>query len=175
MSMPYRLRNAREDDERVENEKETPRNPVLAANMRRLMKGRSIGALRAEMAQAGYAIGTGTLHRACLGMVGNRLESLEKIAAFFDTTAEQLLRPEGLTAPIWPFSLELQEQILQLEPKDLHHAEVAMWAHLRKPVPQQLHYEDEGKSSHPDVQKPSTIVSTRNAAQAAFRNLPKQK
>jgi phage repressor protein C with HTH and peptisase S24 domain len=58
------------------------------------MGGRSIGKLRDEMAEAGIQIGTGTLHRAVKGELGNRVESLEKIAQFFRVTADQLLQPD---------------------------------------------------------------------------------
>jgi transcriptional regulator with XRE-family HTH domain len=87
--MPYRLRNASADYRAVNS------NPVLAENMRRLMGGRSIETVRAEMAEAGVQIGTGTLHRALKGQTGNRLESLEKIAQFFGVTIDQLLLPQG--------------------------------------------------------------------------------
>lgn len=74
-----------------------PANPILAANIRTLMKSRGIGgigALRDHMAAAGVSIGTSTLHRAAQGQGGNRLQSLSKIARFFDVTTDQLLQPD---------------------------------------------------------------------------------
>lgn len=71
--------------------------PILSANIRKLMLGRnitSIGKLREAMAEAGYPIGNSTIQRALKGGTGNRLESLEKFAAFFDVTSDQLLQPE---------------------------------------------------------------------------------
>ncbi len=95
MSMPYRLRNARADDADVAKDDESaPPNPDLAANMARLMAGRSVGKLRMEMKEAGIDIGTGTLHRAIKGEGGNRIESLEKIAKFFRVSKDQLLQPD---------------------------------------------------------------------------------
>jgi len=69
---------------------------VLASNVRKLMRNRGIGGigkLRAAMGQAGYKIGNSTLLRALQGGSGNRLESIEKLAAFFDVTSDQLLQP----------------------------------------------------------------------------------
>ena len=62
------------------------------------MRGKSIGAVRAEMAAAGFSIGTGTLHRAVRGDEGIRLESMKKIAQFFDKTLDQMLRIDMGTA-----------------------------------------------------------------------------
>jgi len=74
-----------------------PSNPILAANLRQLMRDRGIGGvgtLREAMAEAGISIGNSTLHRALLGQGGNRLQSLGKIARFFDVTVDQLLQPD---------------------------------------------------------------------------------
>jgi hypothetical protein len=71
-----------------------PRNPVLRDNMKRLMNGRSIDAVRKAMAEAGVAIGSGSLHRALKGEGGSRLDTLEKISAFFDVSVDQLLQDE---------------------------------------------------------------------------------
>ncbi len=91
--MPYRLRNATADYVRVEKvTADTPSNPILAENMRRLMDGRSIDTVRKAMADAKLAIGTGTLHKALKGESSNRLESLDKIAAFFGVSTDQLLQ-----------------------------------------------------------------------------------
>lgn len=98
--------------------------------MRRLMSGRSIGAIRAEMAQRGIKIGGGTLHRAVKGEVGNRLESLEKIAEFFDTTVDQLLQFDGVDDTYWPFSTDLQQKVLLLSDEELRKAENVLRAHL---------------------------------------------
>lgn len=68
-------------------------NSYLAENMRRLMDGRSVETLRTQMAEAGYAIGSGTIHRAMKGEAGNRLASLEKLALFFGVTVDQLFQP----------------------------------------------------------------------------------
>lgn len=68
-----------------------PINTALSANVRRLMDGRSVETLRTQMADAGLAIGSGTIHRAMKGEAGNRLASLEKLAQFFGVTVDQLL------------------------------------------------------------------------------------
>jgi SOS-response transcriptional repressor LexA len=46
------------------------------------------------MVDAGISIGTSTLQRAREGQGGNRLQSLAKIARFFDVTTDQLLQPD---------------------------------------------------------------------------------
>lgn len=75
-------------------------NPALAENMRRLMGGRSIDSLRKAMADAGVPIGTSSLHRVLKGEGGSRLETLDKIAAFFDVSTDQLLQPDlGRSVP----------------------------------------------------------------------------
>lgn len=103
--------------------------------MRRLMAGRSIGVLRQQMAEKGLAIGTQTIHRATLGEGGNRLESLAKIAEFFDTTVDQLLQYEGVDEAYWPFSEELQKKVLSLSDEELRRAENILRAQLD--IPQQ--------------------------------------
>lgn len=108
-----------------------PENPILQANMQRLMDGRSIETLRAAMAEAGIQIGTGTLHKATLGKSGNRLASLKKIADFFGVTVDQLLQPElGMDLPAWPFSPELYQRVATLNKQDLQRLETAMRVHL---------------------------------------------
>jgi phage repressor protein C with HTH and peptisase S24 domain len=77
----------------MEEDSSGPPNPVLAANMKRLMAGRSIDFVRRAMADAGVAIGAGSLHRALKGEAGSRLETLKKIASFFDVSPDQLLQP----------------------------------------------------------------------------------
>lgn len=73
-----------------------PVNPILAENMKRLLKerGLSLYAMRAQMAEAGVPIGLGTLSRTVAGQSGSRLQSLTKIARFFDVTVDQLLQPD---------------------------------------------------------------------------------
>lgn len=87
-----------------------PANPTLAENMRRLMKDRGIGGigvLRDAMAAAGISIGTSTLHRAVQGQGGNRLQSLTKIAKFFDVATDQLLQPDlGTGEPAEPAEMK---------------------------------------------------------------------
>lgn len=70
-------------------------NQLLAINMDRLRKERSIGGLREDMAQAGFAIGTGTLARLINGDEGVRIESMSKVAAYFGVDVEQLLRGDA--------------------------------------------------------------------------------
>lgn len=69
-----------------------PINVALSNNVRRLMAGRSVETLRTQMADAGLAIGSGTIHRAMKGEAGNRLSSLEKLAQFFGVTVDQLFQ-----------------------------------------------------------------------------------
>lgn len=69
-------------------------NPVLAANASQLVKDKSIGRLRAEMAAAGYEIGQGTLARIKGGETGVRMESLQKFADFHRVELDTLLRGE---------------------------------------------------------------------------------
>jgi transcriptional regulator with XRE-family HTH domain len=79
------------------NSSETPPESTVETNIRQLMRQRGIGgivALRTAMTEAGHPIGNSTLQRALKGADRNRLESLNKIAAFFDVTAEQLLQPD---------------------------------------------------------------------------------
>ena len=70
-------------------------NPVLAYNMERLRKGRSVGGLRDDMAQEGLKIGTGTLVRLIEGDEGVRMESLSKIAGYFGVDVEHMLRGDA--------------------------------------------------------------------------------
>jgi hypothetical protein len=132
-------------------------NPYLAANMKRLMDGRGIGALRREMVESGYPIGTETIQRAVQGRLGNRLESLAKIAAFFKIELDELLQPSGLGAAVWPFSVELQEEVLKLGPEDLGFLELAMWSHLRKKPPESRHFESDRGDERKQKSKPATI------------------
>jgi hypothetical protein len=134
---------------------EPPRNQALASNMRRLMAGRSIATIRDQMAQKGLAIGTGTLHRAYLGQVGNRLESLEKIAEFFETTVDQLLQFDGVDSAYWPFSEELQQKVLLLSDEGLYQLETVMRAHLgmaQKPVTPITSYRQMDTDKRPTVE-----------------------
>lgn len=131
MSMPYRLRDTRSHHGLVDKRSEAAQNQALAAAMKKLMAGRSIQTLRAQMAERGLKIGGGTLHRAVKGEVGNRLESLEKIAQFFDTTVDQLLQFDGIDETYWPFSAELQQRVIALSDEELYFAENSLRAHLR--------------------------------------------
>lgn len=92
MNVPYRKRNASRHSARMVDVKDQVKNTALAENMRRLMAGRSVETLRTQMAEAGYAIGTGTIHRAVKGDAGNRLSSLDKIAKFFGIPVDQLFQ-----------------------------------------------------------------------------------
>lgn len=130
--MPYRLRNTRAHYRYVDKRKDEAPNPVLAASMKRLMAARgitSIGALRAAMAERKIKIGQGSLQKAVNGQATNRLETLEKIALFFDTTVDQLLNADGEEA-YWPFSEELHEIALMLDDQGIHRLENVMRAHL---------------------------------------------
>lgn len=73
--------------------------PALAANMARLSNGRSIGGLRSDMADAGFSIGQGTLDRIHKGDKGVRMESLQKVADYFRTEVDQLMRELDTAAP----------------------------------------------------------------------------
>lgn len=132
--MAYRLRNEKGDywevDERQEH---SPENPGLAAFMKRLRGGRTIAELRADMKARGFDIGTGTLHRAIKGEIGNRLESLQKIADYAGTTVDQMLQVGDLDATYWPFSVELQTEVLLLKDEELARLETVMRAHLGLP------------------------------------------
>lgn len=128
--MPYRMRNASAEYRCMPKIPGGTTNPALAANMKRLRAGRSIGDLRAQMAERGIKIGAGTLHRAVLGQEGNRLESLTKIAEFFETTVDQLLQFEGVDETYWPFSDELQQKVLSLKDEQVFRLENVMRAHL---------------------------------------------
>lgn len=121
--MPYRLRYASAEYQRMDKRSSAPRNPALAAAMKKLMAGRSIGQLRLQMKACGFDIGQGTLQRAIKGEVGNRLESLDKIARFFDTTVDQILQFNGVDETFWPFSDELQQKVLLLKDEELLKAE----------------------------------------------------
>lgn len=106
--------------------------------MKRLMKERGInstGGLRLAMAERGIKIGQGTLHNAREGnvQISSRLETLEKIAQFFEITPDQLLQLQDMDDSYWPFSEELQAKVLKLEAHDLNHLENVMRAHLRMP------------------------------------------
>lgn len=132
--MPYRFQNASGDDARVDDDE--VKFPTLKANMLRLMAGRSIDAVRQQMGEAGHPIGTGTLHNALQGRAGNRIESLEKIAKFFNVTTAQLLQEDlGSAIDVWPFSAELREEISKLDPQQLHFVEKAMWNQMQKEPP----------------------------------------
>lgn len=98
MSMPYRIRNASDPEFGMKNSVDSEAlgqvNATLVANMRALMRGESIGGLRAKMADAGHKIGQGTIERAVKGDDGLRLESLGKLATYFDVTIESMLKTD---------------------------------------------------------------------------------
>lgn len=70
----------------------TDHNPILAANVSLLIKDKSVGRLRAEMAAAGYEIGQGTIARIRNGETGVRMESLQKFADYHRIELDTLLR-----------------------------------------------------------------------------------
>lgn len=128
--MPYRLRNTRPHYRYVDKRTEVAPNPALAANMKRLMQARKIGGiggLRAAMAAHGLSIGQETVANAVNGLAKNRLQSLNKIAQFFDVTVDQLL---GVEEAFWPFSADLQQRVLQMDEGQLQRLEGVMRAHL---------------------------------------------
>lgn len=128
--------------------------------MRKLMGGRSIERLRAEMAKAGYKIGTSTIHRAVKGEVGNRLESLEKLAEFFDKTVDQLLQFDGVDETYWPFSDELQHAVTKLSPTELMRAENVLRAHLGMPMTDGIQKDDAEAEQDSSVTEMVTGINT---------------
>jgi len=159
-------------------EKTAPANPVLAANLKKLMAARSIEKLRSDMAEQGIAIGTETIHRATLGKSGNRLESLAKIATFFSVTVDQLLQPDlGADLDAWPFSPELYTEVRRLDDPGRASLEMAMWGVLtvlKKDRPVQAAFDEpttderQSNSTHaaPD------IMRLGNPSQARKRKAP---
>lgn len=67
-------------------------NATLAENAALMTKGKAIGRLRNDMAQAGFNIGQGTLQRILAGETGVRMESLQKFADYFSVDLDTLLR-----------------------------------------------------------------------------------
>lgn len=92
MTLTYRLRNDNRHDAGMPPTSIPEVNHALSENVRRLMAGRSVETLRNQMADAGLAIGSGTIHRAMKGEDGSRLASLEKLARFFGVSVENLLQ-----------------------------------------------------------------------------------
>jgi len=76
--------------------------PTLAANFSALMGGRSVAALRQEMADKGYTIGSGAIQSAKVGSRGLRLETLQKFADFFGCSVYDLVTPAD-SRESWPF------------------------------------------------------------------------
>lgn len=70
-------------------------NQLLAINMEKLARGRSIGGLRLDMAAAGVAIGMGTLARMMKGDQGVRMESMTKVAGYFGIEVDELLSSDA--------------------------------------------------------------------------------
>lgn len=52
--------------------------------------------------------------------------------------ANWLLTGEGPVLAGWPFSPALLDRVANLPPEDVSSLEVAMWAHLREPVPESV-------------------------------------
>lgn len=75
------------------------RSNVLATQYAKIAGGRAFGVMREAMAEAGLAIGTGTLQRLAEGDMGVRVDSIQKLAHFGGMTVEELigrsLEPEG--------------------------------------------------------------------------------
>jgi hypothetical protein len=117
-------------------EKDDRVSKALARNVQRLRGGRAIETLRMEMAEAGYHIGAGTLHRAGKGDLGMRVESLVKLGEFFNVTAVQLLQPGlGAEADGWPFASDLAHAVGRLDAEDLKRLEGVMRAGLKALAP----------------------------------------
>lgn len=64
--------------------------PILLANVKRLVGGKAIQALRQEMGDAGVPIGASTLNSLYHGIAGS-MKTLRKFAQYFGTTPEDLL------------------------------------------------------------------------------------
>jgi hypothetical protein len=118
--------------EKPEKEGDEAIDPILQANFERLRRGRAVGVLRAEMAEAGITIGTSTIQRALRGSDGLRVESLDKFAKFFGVARHQLLM-ESLgdevstgPAPAAAIDPDLLERFSRLSPKQQGAAEEAL-------------------------------------------------
>ncbi|WP_304306258.1 S24 family peptidase [Pseudacidovorax intermedius] len=79
-----------------ERKTESTPSPTLAANYARIANGRGIEAMRKAMAEAGHAIGNGTLQRLAAGE-GVNVGSLRKLALFAGMEVDELMRPVGET------------------------------------------------------------------------------
>ena len=90
---------------------------------------------------------------------------LQRLARLYGTSLDAMVGKGS----VWPFSNELQREVQQLEANDVRDMEVAIWAHLRKPVPETLHYGDEAESPNTLKPKPGTLASTKNSAQQQDR------
>lgn len=76
---------------------------TLAANFNARLNGRSIQALRQQMAERGVPIGSAAIQAVKMGSRGVRLETLQKFADFFGCKVVDLLIPEDQTTVAWPF------------------------------------------------------------------------
>lgn len=127
-------------------------------SLRRARRRQKLEALLTEVGGAAQAeIDTGTPRTHFVALVKGRrglgddlAEKLEKVygkpAGWFDAV-------ESAQA-VWPFSIELQNQVLSMGPEDLRFMEKAMWSHLKMDVPESLHY---GSPVTGDMAQPSTV------------------
>lgn len=93
--LPYRKRFVERNNEPMSTtESQTPdgRNEALAWHFKRIKGDLSIEALRIQMKEAGYDIGTGTLDRMSKGLEGVRATSIRKLAEFAGKEPDELLR-----------------------------------------------------------------------------------
>lgn len=74
------------------------RNEALAWHFKRIRGDLSIEALRLQMKEAGYDIGTGTLARLSRGDEGVRAQSIRKLAAYSGKEPDELMRMPGKPA-----------------------------------------------------------------------------
>lgn len=82
---------------------------------------------------------------------------LRKLARLYQSSADKLAGADSAEGAIWPLSLELQDEVLRLDPEDMHHLERAMWSHLRKEVPQELHYDSDERAKRAPRPAPPLI------------------
>lgn len=112
--------------------------------------GFSLDTASAALAEAGTPIG-----RAAIGHweTGTNVVDalwLRRLARLYNTTSDALLGIKQAPEAIWPLSRELHSEVVGMKPEDLRFMEVALWTHLRKVAPSELHYyTDERKASAP--------------------------
>lgn len=102
---------------------------ALASNMASLSNGRSIGGLRADMGAAGYKIGQGTLERIYKGDKGVRMESLEKVADYFGTEVDQLMRDTKVVRDT-EAARQLQHRLIDADPETKKMVELALMSDM---------------------------------------------